>query len=213
VLFRSISIYAGEGKKAFGAVGAKDFLVSIEHSATFLGSSWDYTRFKIDIYRRFETFFQRRFFPNTLDMRLNAGTYIGDLPIQKNEVLDVALGGFTPFGAFRAKRFIPYEGASYIALNAEHNFKSVPFEMLGWRQATKTGLSIIAFGGIGKTWVKQQQEDIFTAKYGYGPTVTDDWHMEAGLSLSNIFSILRADVAYRIDHPGFYLGFNVARFF
>ena len=203
----------GDNKKAFGAVGADDFSVSVEQSAKLIGSSWDYTRFKLDLYRRYETFYQRRFFPNTLDMRLNAGTYLGDLPIQKNEALDVALGAITPFGAFRAKRWIPYEGASYVSLNAEHNFKSVPLEMLGWRNATQTGLSIIAFGGVGRTWVKQEQVDEFNARYGFSPVTTNDWHMEAGLSLSNIFNIVRADVAYRIDNPGFYFGISIARFF
>jgi hypothetical protein len=203
----------GEDKKALGAIGADDFSISVEQSAKAIGSSWDYTRFKIDLYRRYETFYQRRFFPNTLDMRLNAGTYIGDLPIQKNEALDVALGVVTPFGAFRAKRFIPYEGASYVSLNAEHNFKSVPLEMLGWRRATQTGLSIIAFGGIGRTWVQQEQVDEFNTRYGFSPVTTNDWHMEAGLSLSNIFNIFRADVAYRIDNPGVYVGVSVARFF
>ncbi|MCH2449935.1 MAG: DUF5686 and carboxypeptidase regulatory-like domain-containing protein [Gracilimonas sp.] len=208
-----IELSKGNDKKGFGAIGANDYSLSIEQSAKFMGSIWDYTRFKVDLYRRFETFYQRRFFPNTLDMRFNAGTYVGNLPVQKNEVLDVAPGIFTPFGAFRAKRFIPYEGASYLALNAEHNFKSVPFEMLGWRNATKTGLSIIAFGGIGRTWVKQQQVDEFNNRYGFSPQSTEDWHMEAGLSLSNIFNLFRADVAYRIDDPGFFIGVSIARFF
>ncbi|MDR9418117.1 DUF5686 family protein [Gracilimonas sp.] len=208
-----LSLSNGSDRKGFGAIGANDYAFSIEHSAGFLGSDWDFTRFKIDLYRRYETFYQRRFFPNTLDMRFNAGTYIGDLPIQKNEVLDVAQGVFTPFGAFRAKRFIPYEGASYVALNAEHNFKSVPLELLGWRNATKTGLSVIAFGGIGRTWVKDSQITEFNNRYGFGPSLTNDWHMEAGLSLSNIFNLFRVDVAYRIDEPGVFAGVSIARFF
>jgi hypothetical protein len=208
-----LSYSIGSDKNVYGAVGADDFSVSVEQSAKLLGSSWDYTRLKLDLYRRYETFYQRRFFPNTFDMRLNAGTYIGDLPIQKNEVLDVALGMITPFGAFRAKRYIPYEGASYVSLNAEHNFKSVPLEMLGWRNATQTGLSIIAFGGVGRTWVKEEQVQEFNSRYGFSPVTTNDWHMEAGLSLSNIFNLFRADVAYRIDNPGIYVGISVARFF
>jgi hypothetical protein len=203
----------GDDKKALGAVGADDFEFSIEQSATMLGSDWNYTRFKVDLYRQFETFYQRRFFPNTLNMRLNAGTYLGDLPIQKNEVLDVAPGIFTPFGAFRTKRFIPYEGASYVAFNAEHNFKSVPLEMLGWRNASKTGLSIITFGGIGKTWVKEEQVQEFNSRYGLAPITADDLHMEVGVSLSNIFNLFRADVAYRVDQPGFFFGVSVARLF
>jgi len=203
----------GSDKKAFGAIGANDFELSIEHSAEVLGSSWDYTKFKIDLYRSIETFYQRRFLPNRLEMRLNAGTYIGDLPVQKNEVLDVAQGVFTPFGAFKTKRYIPYEGASYVALNAEHNFKSVPLEMLGWRSAPKTGLSVIAFGGVGKTWVTDRQVTEFQSRYGFPPAFTQDVHMEAGISLSNIFSLFRADLAYRIDEPGFFLGISVARLF
>lgn len=208
-----LTLSKGEESLAFGAVGANDYTLSVEQSATFLGSKWDYTRFKIDIYRRYETFYKRRFFPNTLDLRLNAGTYLGDLPIQKNEVLDASLGLFTPFGAFRAKRFLPYEGASYFALNAEHNFKSIPFEMLGWRNVTQTGLSLLVFGGIGKTWVRESQENQFQNRYRFLPQTTDNLHMEAGVSLSNIFNLFRADVAYRIDDPGIYFGVSIARFF
>ncbi len=208
-----LTLSSGSDRKAFGAIGAKDWMLSVEQSAKVLGSSWNYTRFEIDLFRRYETFYRRRFFPNTLDMRLNAGSYIGDLPVQKNGVLDAALGVLTPFGAFKTKRFIPYEGARYIALNAEHNFKSVPLELLGWRNATKTGLSVIAFGGIGKTWVRESQELEFNQRYGAVPHVPENWHLEAGLSLSNIFSILRVDAAYRIDEPGFFIGLNIARFF
>ncbi|MTI88616.1 MAG: carboxypeptidase-like regulatory domain-containing protein [Balneolaceae bacterium] len=199
--------------KAMGAVETNYLMLSAEHSAKAIGSDWNFSRFKIDWYKRFNTFYKRRFMPNALDIRLNAGTYLGDLPVQENEVLDVALGSFTPFGAFKAKRFIPYEGASYVALNAEHNFRSVPLELLGWRDATKTGLSIIAFGGVGKTWIKDAQGTKYEFLYGGSPTTTNGWHAEAGLSLSNIFNIVRADVAYRIDEPGFYFGLSIARFF
>jgi hypothetical protein len=208
-----LSLERGEGKEAFGIIGADNIALSVEHSATFMGSDWDFTRFKIDLYRRYETFYQRRFIPNSLDLRLNAGTYIGDLPVQRNGTLDAAFGYFTPFGGFKSKRYIPYEGASYVALNAEHNFRSIPLEALGWRGAAKSGLSIIAFGGIGKTWIPQSQKDFFTQSIGYSPVTTNDWHAEVGVSLSNIFSLFRIDLAYRVDDPGFYPGISVARLF
>ncbi|SMO82852.1 DUF5686 and carboxypeptidase-like regulatory domain-containing protein [Gracilimonas mengyeensis] len=208
-----LTLSEGDEKKGYGAVGANDYAFSIEQSATFMGSDWNYTRFKMDVYRSFETFYQRRLFPNRLHMRLNAGTYLGDLPIQKNGTLDVAPGAITPFGAFRAARYIPYEGASYFALNAEHNFKSVPLELLGWRDAGQSGLSVIIFGGVGKSWIKQSQVNQFEQSYGYTPYTTENLHLEAGLSLSNIFNLFRADVAYRIDNPGIFLGVSIARFF
>lgn len=197
----------GDLTNNFGVVELNGASFSVEHSAQLIGSDWDFTRFNVNIFKRFNTFYKKRFFPNALDIRVNAGTYIGDLPVQKNGVLDASFGYITPFGAFRSKRYIPYQGASYLAVNAEHNFRSVPLEILGWRNAPQTGLSIIAFGGVGRTWNKASDITQF------GIQGTDDIHIEVGGSVSNIFNLLRVDLAFRIDDPGFYPGISVARFF
>lgn len=209
----SLELVRGEGKEALGIIGADDIRISIEQSSKIIGSDWDFTRFEIDMYRHYETFFKRRFIPNSLELRLNAGTYLGDLPVQKNGALDVALGRFTPFGAFKSKRFIPYEGSSFVALHAEHNFRSIPFESLGWRKSAKSGISLIAFGGIGRTWISSDQQQFFNSTVGYLPSNTKEWHSEVGVSISNIFSLFRVDLAYRIDEPGFYPSISVARLF
>ncbi len=197
----------GDYKTNFGAVGLSGYKIGIEQSVELLGSDWNYTKFNFHAFKRFNTFYKKRFFPNTLDVRVNGGTYLGDLPLQKYGALDASFGYFTPFGAFKSKRYIPYAGASYFAVNAEHNFRSVPLEMLGWRNAPKTGLSIIAFGGVGKTWVPSQHE----GRVGY--LETGDLHLEVGGSISNIFNLFRFDLAFRIDDPGIYPGVSIARFF
>ncbi len=209
-----VKLERGEGKEALGVIGADNVMVSVEQSSKALGSDWDFTRFKVDLYHRFTTFYKRRFIPNALDLRINAGTYLGDLPVQRNGTLDAAFGCFTPFGGFKSKRYIPYEGASYVALNAEHNFRSIPLEALGWRGAAKSGLSIITFGGVGRTWISSDQQQFFNANLGYQPISTNnEWHAEVGVSLSNIFSLFRIDLAYRVDDPGFYPGISFARLF
>ncbi len=203
----------GEGKEALGVIGADNIMLSVEQSLKAMGSDWDFTRFKVDVYRRYSTFYQRRFIPNSLDLRLNAGTYLGDLPVQRNGTVDAALGYFTPFGAFKSKRYIPFEGASYATLHAEHNFRSIPFEALGWRKSAKSGISLIAFGGIGRTWISNDQEQFFNSNLGYLPVSTNEWHSEVGVSVSNIFSLFRVDLAYRVDKPGLYPGISFARLF
>lgn len=209
-----IQLERGEGKEAFGIIGANNMKLNIEQSLKAMGSDWNFTRFNMEIYQRFSTFYKRRFIPNALDLRLNAGTYLGSLPVQKNGTLDAALGGFTPFGAFKSQQYLPYEGASYIALNAEHNFRSVPLELLGIPNVAKSGLSVIVFGGAGKTWIPSEQEAFFNLNLGRLPNITGDTiHSEVGVSLSNIFSLFRIDLAYRIDEPGFYPGISVARMF
>lgn len=200
-------ISTGDLNNNFGAIELNGASLSVEQSSKAIGSDWDFTRFKLNIFKRFNTLYKKRFFPNTLDVRINAGTYLGDLPVQKNGALDASFGYMTPFGAFRSKRYIPYQGASYFAVNAEHNFRSVPLEILGWRNAPQTGLSIIAFGGVGKTWNSS------SAINQFGVVGTDDLHLEVGGSVSNIFSLFRFDLAFRIDDPGFYPGVSIARFF
>ncbi len=200
-------ISTGDNANNFGAVEMNGARLSVEQSAKAIGSDWNFTRLEFNMFKRFNTFYKKRFFPNALDVRVNAGTYLGDLPVQENGALDASFGYLTPFGGFRSKRYIPYQGASYFAVNAEHNFRSVPFEMLGWRKAPQTGLSLIAFGGIGKTWNPNENINQFNI------LGSDDLHIEVGGSLSNIFSLFRIDVAVRLDDPGIYPGISIARFF
>ena len=203
----------GQMNQTFGIIGVDNLKIDIEKSFKVLGSDWDFTRFNINLYQRFPTFFQRRFIPNTLDIRINAGTYIGDLPVQKNGAIDVALGYFTPFGAFKSKRDTPYEGASYIAIHAEHNFRSIPFEALGIPNAAKRGLSLIVFGSAGRTWLSKNQQIFFGSQMEKIPSNAEKLHSEIGVSLSNIFSLIRIDVVYRLDEPGIYPGIALTRLF
>jgi hypothetical protein len=200
-------ISRGDLKNNFGVIELNGTSFSVEQSSKVIGSDWNFTKFNLNVFKRFNTLYKKRFFPNTLDIRINAGTYLGELPVQENGALDAAFGYITPFVAFKSKRYIPYQGSSYFAVNAEHNFRSVPLEILGWRNAPQTGLSIIAFGGVGKTWNSTSNINQF------GVMGTDDLHLEVGGSVSNIFNLFRVDFAFRIDDPGFYPGVSVARFF
>jgi len=202
-----LQISRGDLDNNFGAVELNGASLSIEQSATIIGSDWNFTKFNFNAFKRFNTLYKKRFFPNALDIRVNAGTYLGDLPVQENGALDASFGYLTPFGAFRSKRYIPYQGASYFAVNAEHNFRSIPLEMLGWRNAPQTGLSIIAFGGIGKTWNPSSNITQFNI------LDSNQLHLEVGGSVSNIFNLFRFDLAFRIDDPGIYPGISIARFF
>jgi hypothetical protein len=45
------------------------------------------------------------------------------------------------------------------------------------------------------------------------PSNAEKLHSEIGVSLSNIFSLIRIDVAYRLDEPGIYPGIALTRLF
>jgi type IV secretory pathway VirB3-like protein len=208
-----MELEGGSGKEALGVIEADNVFLRVETAHSALGSDRDFTRFEMEIFQRFETFYQRRLIPNVLDLRFHAGTYLGDLPVQKNGVLDASLGVYSPFGVFKTKTFTPYEGASYASIYAEHNFRSIPLEAMGWRSAGKKGLSLIVFGGAGKTWDSHDQTLFIQQVPGSLLKGTNGVHTEVGFSLSNLFSLFRIDFAYRLDEPGFYPGISLSRLF
>jgi hypothetical protein len=209
----TIEMEGGSGKEALGVVEANNLYLGIETSHEALGSDWDFARLEFELYQRFKTFYKRRLIPNVLDVKINAGSFIGEIPVQRNGALDAALGVYGPFGVFKTKTFTPYEGASYASLYAEHNFRSIPLEAVGWKEAGKKGLSIIAFGGVGKTWENSKQAAFIQEFPGNLLPSTNGIHSEIGVSLSNIFSLVRLDLAYRLDAPGLYPGISLSRFF
>jgi hypothetical protein len=200
-------------EETFGVLGSRGFTLSAEFSGDYLGSDFSFSRYDLNVLYNFNTFFQRRIFPNTMDMRLMAGTSTGELPLQLLGSIDGSSGNFTPFGVFKTRRGLPYEGEHYAAVYAEHNFRTVPFELLGLNWIVDQGIGMIAFGGVGQTWISDSRQQEFTNTNGTFLFETDGVHAEAGLSINSLFSIARLDFAKRLDTTGFYVGFSVARWF
>src|SRR5699024_8736837 len=122
----------------------------------------------------------------TLNISLDAGISSGRLPLQEMGIVDVSPTIISPFGALRAARFRPYEGSSYISLNAEHNFGTVPFELTGLNFLVKNNIGLIVFGGAAKTWFPNDRKRKIFNQTGYRVNTTDGVHVEAGLSLTGI---------------------------
>jgi len=198
----------GEELPPWGIVGARHVEVQLEHSSPdFLSSDFDYTTIRLILDGRLSTFLRRRFLPNVLDFRLVAGTSYGSPPLQKLCSMDTRLGLFAPFGTFRTLANRPLEGDRYLGIFWEHNFRTVPFELLGLRKLARMGYSIILHGASGRTWMEQDAAlagSVFTLR---------DWHHEVGISLSGILDFLRLDVTTEIGGKGLFFSFGMARLF
>ncbi len=197
---------------SFGITGLKRITFNVEYSNEALGSDFNFIRYSTNIFWNFETFLRRRLFPNKLFVRLSAGTFSGRLPIQKFGIADVAEGFFSPFGVLRTTRFRPFEGEQYAALFIEHNFRTVPFELLGLGWAAGHNIGIIAFGSVARSWISEERLSNIIARTAYIPKTTDDFYYEAGLSITGILSLFRVDFAYRLDEPGLFVGVSLTRY-
>ena len=209
-ILRSFELKLHYGPKftPFGIYGQKRLLLNFEYShPDFISSSFLFTRWQLIIDYRLKTFLKRRALPNTFDFRLVAGTVTGNLPIQKYGSLDTGLGKFSSFGSFKTKQDNPYEGEKYFGFWGEHNFRTVPFELLGINIIAKRGIEFIIHGGFGRTWMSTNTFRNLT----YNPQYQGRYHSEIGISINRLFYILRFDISYRIDKPGFYFTFSAPK--
>lgn len=196
----------GQSFVPLGIVGQKLVNFYIDHC---IGGSFDYTTYRMEAVWRVNTFLTRRLMPNALDIMILAGTNTGNVPIQKFGALDAAFYQFGPFGTFRSLYGRPYEGEKYAALFWEHNFRTVPFELIGFDFLVEHGIGLIVYGAHGRTWISQSRQQQLIHDYIY----TDQVHHEAGLSINGILGMARLDFTQRIDKPAFYVGFGLTRFF
>ncbi len=174
-------------------------------SLDLLKSDFSYVKYDLGFDWRIETFLKRRAVPNVLDVRVTAGTFTGDLPVQRFGVLDV-WRPFTSFGTFKHLGGYPYEGEKYFGVYWQHNFRSAPFEIFNMEYLARNGFEVILYGGSGRTWISKEKLDTLQ----YDPHVLDKFYHEAGISL-NIYHLIRIDATKRLDEDGFSIRASFAR--
>lgn len=202
-------IVLGDEFIPWGPTGQNRLEISVEHSSPdFMKSDFSFTRHELIWCGHITTFLPRRLLPNCLDFQLVAGKAEGLMPIQRYYGMDARLGVLTPFGAFKTLSQRPV-GDSYIGIFWEHHFRTVPFEILGLQWLAKKGLGILIHGASGKTWVSEENASTLSN----GIFSLNDWYHEIGLSINGVLNFFRLDVTKRLNQPGWFVGFSVARLF
>jgi len=171
------------------------------------GDDADYLQLSADLHGRIATFNRDDPRPMALDVRLKGGTYTGTLPAQRAQAVDGSLGIYTPFGALRTKRGLPYVGGQHVGLFYEHNFRSTPFAALGVDWAADRDWHLLLWGAHGRAWAADGATQLRAAQ------ASDGFHHEVGVSLNRLLSVVRLDVGVRLDEPGVFAGVAVARIF
>ncbi|MEX2456237.1 MAG: DUF5686 family protein, partial [Balneolaceae bacterium] len=190
----------------YGFAGRRQFEINVEYSDDRLGSDFNFTNVAFAADWSMETLYGRRLFANTLDVHFSTGYAFGELPPQRFGAVDGVISRFTPFSSLKTRNGTPYEGDRYWTLSVEHNFRSIPFELIGLRALSDRGWGIIVFGGAGYSEVNRENINFL-------PMVSDGVHSEAGISVNSIFGILRVDFAKRLDRSGSFIGVSVPRYF
>ncbi len=177
-------------------------ILSVEHSSPSLASSgFSFTRYDAVGTLTIPTFGEDFLFRPSLKVRMGAGTATGDVPPQRWFDLESSSSGVGPFGVMRAMSVKEFSGTGYIAFNLEHNFRTIPFLLLGVPFLYENGIEFLVHGGGARTWSHNAAV----------PHTTDGWYYEAGFGISRILDLLRVDFTWRLSQPRqFALTFAVA---
>ncbi len=213
-MLRSLGLQIGVGDEILlGMSGGNRLVISVEHSRPdLLSSHFDFTHASAVLDLQLKTFLRRRFLPATLDVRLSGGLTQGELPIQRTAVIAGSSNWVGPvhfgwYGTLRTHEDVAYQGDHYAGLFWEHSFRTLPFELIGWRWAARQGYNVIVHGAHARTWLS----DRLAGEIGYPGVEPGGLHHELGASLSGLFGLFRLDATWRLDHPGFTVGVGVAR--
>jgi hypothetical protein len=123
-----------------------------------------------------------------LRFNLEFGTSTGQLPPQRIFSLESRLSGVAQFGTLYGSDVKEFRGDKYVTFNLEHNFRNLPFILLGIPFLYKHNIEFTTHASFAQMWK------------GAAPVIPD-WYSEAGIGLSRILDFLRADVTYRITEP------------
>ena len=209
-----VSYTRGDALIPFSIVGQNRLEASVEVSdEALLNSEYSFVRYSLRLDRRIPTFYKRRFLPNTLDIRVDAATSTGSLPLQRFGIVDATTSTYAAFGALKTQQAHPYEGEHHLALHWEHNFRSIPFEMMGLQWFARKGWGFIVYGSHARTFIDSDRYHQLMQRSDYTLSYYDSFHHEIGISLNGIFSLGRVNLTKRLDAPGYNLGFGIARYF
>jgi hypothetical protein len=171
-------------------------------SPHFARSGFDFTRLEGCATLTVPTFSRSTLFSPGFVFRIAGGISSGTLPLQRSFTLESASSWIGPVGVMRGMEVKEFSGTSYVAVNAEHNFRSLPFLALGIPFLYERSIEFIVHGGTARTWNR-----------GALPLLTaSGWYGEVGFGINRLFDLLRADCTWRLTSPtGFRFTLSLAQ--
>jgi len=184
-----LKLHYGTEKAVLNIIPINAVELAAEYSSpSFIASDFNFSRYSIAASYFFPTFLQSYLLPPQMNLMFAGGTSTGTLPVQREFVLDSQLGGLAPFGVLKTAYPRQFTGDRFVMISAEHNFRSVPFLMLGIPFLYKSGIEFLINGTAAQSWLN-------------GTSMTNGWYYEAGIGIGKIFDFIRADVTYRLSNP------------
>jgi hypothetical protein len=168
---RSIFLRSVYGNRAYpiGLFSPVWAMVDIEHSSNAIGSDFEFTRVWGSFAFKKSTFFTERLLAPYLLMQFEAGSLLGaEKPVQRLFSADVPVGFLASSLTMLAARQKELIGTSMASVVAEHNFQSIPFQVLGLDFISKHFIQIYVRGGAARLWNGNSASNFYETGFGFG---------------------------------------------
>ncbi|MDZ7270138.1 MAG: DUF5686 and carboxypeptidase regulatory-like domain-containing protein [candidate division KSB1 bacterium] len=203
-----LNLRVGDPSSAWGIIAQRGAEVEMEQCRQgFFGSDFSFVSYRFRAVFGTPTFLRRRMLPNRLDIVVLGGLIQGHAPVQRLGTVEGRMAFLAPFGVLRTLEGW-YHGRKYLGLFWEHNFRTLPFELVGLRWLVVQGVGVVLHGATARTWGAGMSEFPQTQS-----RVPARFHQEIGLSLTGLLGVGRCDVSWRLDQRGWSIGLGLARLY
>ena len=160
---------------------------------------WDYTPKDLNSTYEFRKYSARiegrNYFNRLLNLRYRLGAVLlsGEVPFQSLGYFDASSAVWDEAQSFRTMHYREYLGDRIYWMNLENHFGNLIWSKAGFIKKW----DLVLFYNAGKTEISDAN---FLLTSGRNFSVTDNFFMEAGFGIGNIFDVLRLDFAWRLTN-------------
>ncbi len=183
----SFNFVLGKDPQAFQEKVYDGITAQVDLSNPSLGSDFNYKKIRFISQLSFNTFFGELFSAPYFALGLEGGGVFGDYAIQHTITPNSALNFYSPFLSFKGLTPYEYTGNKFIALHAEHNWRTIIFQGTGLTFFADYFIDVITGLSVLKMWNETNY---------FKTNSTDKVYWEAYLGFGRILGLGRIDFCY-----------------
>jgi hypothetical protein len=183
----SFTITGDNNPITFQIIPQSGFIFRAEISNPILASDFNYKKFHFVGQVKANTLYKELFVAPYILFMLEGGMVIGEYGPQHIITPNSALGYYSPFGSQKLLKPYQYVGDKMIALHAEHNWRTTPFQAAGIDFMTNLSFDLLTGISVLKMWNDSNY---------FGSNSLNKFYWETYAGFSRIFGFFRIDFTY-----------------
>lgn len=183
----SFNILIGKSPQDYQPMLYDGLIAQLDLSNPILGSDFNYKRIRVISQFSTRTIYKELFSSPYFLLGFEGAAVLGDYGPQHMITPNTALNIYSPFLSFKGLAPYEYIGDKLIAVHAEHNWRSIPYQAIGFSFLADLNIDLITGFNFLKIW---------NGTNYFRNSSLDSFYWEGYLSFGKILGIGRIDFSY-----------------